>query len=449
MYDGKQVVRVETKYKQKDLYNIGNEMKIRKGTGNYDKERLEFNINYIDYKDKNLYQAVKQKLKNENIEYLNKKNTNVLNGITFTSGNEFFESLGMEFKTTDRIYQTGDKKGQYVKVPTINSNEDIPTSVKYYFDSCMDFLESYVGKNNIILAEVHFDEDTPHLQAYFIPVVDEVKRKKYDSNRVLLRDDNNKIIYESVKGNFLNNDQFWKNKGGKLSYSKMQDEFNTFIKNKGFNLDRGKVGNNKEHKPKLEYQVEETKAELNSLIKQKDNLTKDINSKKNTIIEINKNDEEDLLTPKKVLNHYSSKDIDKIITHSKEIKTINTIQKDELAEKDNIIEYLTVENNSFKNNNELVIRNKKIKELSSTIKEQKEKINNLNSIVNILESNIKDLKITVNKLKDTIFNIGKAICKVLKIKKKDGIDNYNDLADAINYDYYKQVTKKKDNDMER
>ena len=244
MYDGKQVVRVETKYKQKDLYNIGAEMKIRKGTGNYDKDRLDFNISYINYDNKNLYQAVKQKLKNENIEYLNKKNTNVLNGITFTSGNEFFESLGMEFKTTDRVYQTGDKKGQYVKVPIIEKEDDIPTSVKYYFDSCIEFLESYVGKNNIILAEVHFDEDTPHLQAYFIPVVDEVKRKKYDSNRVLLRDDNNKIIYESIKGNFLNNDQFWKNKGGKLSYAKMQDDFNKFITEKDNIIEKLTLENN-------------------------------------------------------------------------------------------------------------------------------------------------------------------------------------------------------------
>ena len=37
MYDGKQVLRIENKFKQKDLYNVGVEMKDRKGTGNYDK----------------------------------------------------------------------------------------------------------------------------------------------------------------------------------------------------------------------------------------------------------------------------------------------------------------------------------------------------------------------------------------------------------------------------
>lgn len=52
MYDGKQVLRVETKFKQKDLYNIGIEMSKRKGTGNYDKDRHKFNVEYISINEK-------------------------------------------------------------------------------------------------------------------------------------------------------------------------------------------------------------------------------------------------------------------------------------------------------------------------------------------------------------------------------------------------------------
>ena len=54
MYDGNQVVRVVSKYKKHDAYNIGVEMSERKGTGNYDKERthgckkfLWANISYM------------------------------------------------------------------------------------------------------------------------------------------------------------------------------------------------------------------------------------------------------------------------------------------------------------------------------------------------------------------------------------------------------------------
>ena len=83
------------------------------------------------------------------------------------------------------------------------------------------------------MAQVHFDEDTPHLQAYFLPVVNEVKRKCYQRDKdcnlikeikkdkevpILLRDKNGEMVYETVKGNFLNNDQFRKDLGGKNSF---------------------------------------------------------------------------------------------------------------------------------------------------------------------------------------------------------------------------------------
>lgn len=58
MYDGKQVVRVENQYKRDDLYNIGVEMSNRKGTGNYDKTRTEFNVEYVPIMEKNLYASL-------------------------------------------------------------------------------------------------------------------------------------------------------------------------------------------------------------------------------------------------------------------------------------------------------------------------------------------------------------------------------------------------------
>ena len=41
-------------------------------------------------------------LKDRNIEYSHKTKTNILNGVTFTSGPEFFMTLGLPFKETDR-----------------------------------------------------------------------------------------------------------------------------------------------------------------------------------------------------------------------------------------------------------------------------------------------------------------------------------------------------------
>lgn len=391
MYDGKQVLRVETKFKQKDLYNIGVEMKERKGTGNYDKDRQKFNVEYVSMNERNLYQEVKQTLKKNNIEYLNKPSTNLLNGITFTSGPEFFEALGMKFVDSGRTYKTGNKKGQTIKIPDIKSSDDIPQAVSYYFDSCMEYLKNYVGEENIILAQVHYDEDTPHLQAYFMPIVSVVNRKCYakdeDGNVIkeeykrkdgtisfvpkLLRDEQGKIVYESIEGKFLNNDQFWKDKGGKNSFAKMQDSFNKFITDKGFKLDRGNIGSNVEHQTKLEYQIAENKAELEEIIKDKENALKTINDTKKAIVNANKAVSKDILNPKKNMIGYNKEDVEKVIDYSKNLEQKNILQKQELINKDLEINKLNNENLTFKNNIELIKRDNLIKEQRNTIKEQK------------------------------------------------------------------------------
>ena len=79
MYDGYQVLRVENNYKSKDLFLIGNEMKNRIGTGNYDSERTKFNITFKGLEKENLYQDVKYKLESRNIvQIIEVQNTKLL-----------------------------------------------------------------------------------------------------------------------------------------------------------------------------------------------------------------------------------------------------------------------------------------------------------------------------------------------------------------------------------
>lgn len=464
MYDGKQVVRVETQYKKADLYNIGVEMTDRKGTGNYDKDRTIFNIEYVSLTQNNLYQEVKNNLKVRNIEYQNRPNTNLLNGVTFTSGPEFFQSLGMKFKDSGRTYHTGDKKGQAVMIPDIKSKEDIPNAVSYFFDSCMEFLKEYVGEENILLSQIHYDEDTPHLQAYFVPVVTKVKRKCFvkdgNGNAVkeevkkkdgttsivpkLLRDDKGKIVYEEVNGKFLNCDQFWKDKGGKLSFHQMQNDFNKFITEKGFNLYRGDVGSNKENQSKLDYDIAEKKAELEELKKEKENTLKIIENSKNGLKNLEYNsDYSNVLNPtKRKLGGYKEDDVFKIIKYTKGLQHKIIILSTDNANKDMEINKLTEENKTFKNNNELLKRNE-------IIKEQKQEIGRLNDLVNILSNNIESLKAKleteVDKWKSLLKKICKALDKVLgRDKPKDKLEEYENIADAINYGYYSKNHKNKD-----
>lgn len=464
MYDGKQVVRVETQYKKADLYNIGVEMTNRKGTGNYDKDRTIFNGEYVSLTQNNLYQEVKNNLKVRNIEYQNRPNTNLLNGVTFTSGPEFFQSLGMKFKDSGRTYHTGDKKGQAVMIPDIKSKDDIPKAVSYFFDSCMEFLKEYVSEENILLSQIHYDEDTPHLQAYFVPVVNKVKRKCFVKDKngnvvkeeikkkdgttstvpKLLRDDKGKIVYEEVNGKFLNCDQFWKDKGGKLSFHQMQNDFNKFITEKGFNLYRGDVGSNKENQSKLDYDIAEKKAELEELNKEKENTLKIIENSKNGLKNLEYNsDYSNVLNPtKRKFGGYKEDDVFKIIKYTKGLQHKIIILSTDNANKDMEINKLTEENKTFKNNNELLKRNE-------IIKEQKQEIGRLNDLVNILSNNIESLKTKleteVDKWKSLLKKICKALDKVLgRDKPKDKLEEYENIADAINYGYYSKNHKNKD-----
>lgn len=464
MYDGKQVVRVETQYKKDDLYNIGVEMTDRKGTGNYDKDRTIFNVEYVSLTQNNLYQEVKNNLKVRNIEYQNRPNTNLLNGVTFTSGPEFFQSLGMKFKDSGRTYHTGDKKGQAVMIPDIKSKGDITKAVSYFFDSCMEFLKEYVGEENILLSQIHYDEDTPHLQAYFVPVVTKVKRKCFVKDKngnvvkeeikkkdgttsivpKLLRDDKGKIVYEEVNGKFLNCDQFWKDKGGKLSFHQMQNDFNKFITEKGFNLYRGDVGSNKENQSKLDYDIAEKKAELEELNKEKENTLKIIENSKSGLKNLEYNsDYSNVLNPtKRKLGGYKEDDVFKIIKYTKGLQHKIIILSTDNANKDMEIAKLTEENKTFKNNNELLKKNK-------IIKEQKQEIGRLNDLVNILSNNIESLKTKleteVDKWKSLLKKICKALDKVLgRDKPKDKLEEYENIADAINYGYYSKNHKNKD-----
>lgn len=466
MYDGKQVVRVVNNYKKKDVYKIGVEMTDRKGTGNYDIERKAFNVEYVSLTEKNLYQEVKQTLKRRNIECNIKPSTNILNGITFTSGPEFFESLGMKFVDSGRTYHNGNKKGQIVKVPYIKSKNDIPNTVSYYFDSCMDFLKDYVGEENIIMAQIHYDEDTPHLQAYFLPIVDTRLRKCYEKDEngnikkyefvredgtisytsKLLRDDKGKIIYEEDKGAFLNNDQFWKQHGGNFSFSKLQDDFNKFITARGFNLYRGDIGANKVSQTKTEYQIKELNAELEELRNEKNNILNVIEtSKKGFENAFKSNDNDTLLNPvKRKIGGYKEDDITKIIDYTKDLKRQVKILDVDNKNKDIEISKLSLENETFKNNEELIKRNELIKEQKSTIKEQKQEIARLNNVVEILNNQVKTIQKKFDDFKEHIYSFCDKMCRALghligiHISKNNKNINYDDFeyeANRINKKY--------------
>lgn len=98
---------------------------------------------------------------------------------------------------------------------------------KRYFKECYNFVSNYknLGEENIISAVVHLDEESPHMHLVYIPVIN-----SFDSVGNPIRK--------------VNSREFWK---GKSSYKKLQDEFYKYIKDKGFDLERGKENTDRKH----------------------------------------------------------------------------------------------------------------------------------------------------------------------------------------------------------
>ena len=483
MYDGNQVLRFESKYKASDLGGLGVELVMRKGTGNYDKDRTIFNYSYVPLSKPTLQEQVYSKLKENKIYYNDGKNTNLLNGAIVTSGKEFFQSLGMKFKDSGRTHQVGKDKGKPILVPDIKSKEDIPEKVMGFFNESYNFLEQLVGKDNVVYAEIHFDEDTPHLHFYFMPIVSVVKRKVFETDKdgnliyregidkkgnkkmypVQKKDENGKNIFKTEEGKFLNCDQFWKTLGGKTSYAKIQDDYNKFIIEKGYNLYRGNIGDNKHHKTKAEKEIEDLNEQISEM-KIEFEKNKRLNEiELQTTKEMSEIDSNEILNPtKRKIGGYKDNDVNNLINYSKQIQKQNSNSKNVIRQKNVLIEELTqkieniqTENSKLKDGRAIKERDTKIYEQQQTISKQKSIIKEKNNIIEKLESKVNEIQETFNNFKEKMFNFCDKICRALGHKigihfSKNSEINYDEMeyyANGVNRKY-ERPEKDKSDDME-
>ena len=469
-----QVLTFKNQIKPKDIGGLGVELDQRKGSGNYAKERTQFNIEYVGLDNHpTLSSKVYETIYSNNIHFNKGDNTNILNGCIITSGPEFFRKLGLPMKDTGRVHVEGNHIGEPIFCPDIKTKEDIPEKVLEYFDESYRFMSNIVGKENVVYAGVHFDEDTPHMHFYFLPIVNQVKRKVFETDEngkritkqiytkdntiknvpVQKKDANGKSVYEIEYGKFLNSDEFWKQLGGKASFAKLQDQYNEFITAKGFELDRGQVGANKHHQDKAEHNIKVLNNEIDKL-KQELELNKRINEVElNTNKEIKNINEEELLNPSKdIFKKYKDKDVEKLIDYSKEIKKANIASKNELEKKEIKIEKLENQIKQFKSGKTYQDKDKVIANQERIIDEQKGIIDSLNKEIKTLKDKIERLtNIIWTKLNDAYL----AVAHLLGFKNvnKDNINH--DLMDYkvrdINRKHeprYNKSTKDKSDDYE-
>jgi hypothetical protein len=257
-----QVVRVQS-FSKGSLGGIGKEVEreekdlLENRNQDIDKSRTHLN-EFYKHTENGMYAEFKKVSKDLNISNAEnlKKNATAFEGMVITSDKEYFEKLG---------YVPG---------------QEPPSKVKEFFAKSYEFAKQEIGfkgtDKNILCASVHYDETTPHLQLYYIPVVDSWKEKIYekDENGKVLKNENGspiqardgkgKIIYRDVTDSEerrINRTQFWQNKGGKTSYTQMQDRYYEQM-SKEYGLGRGEKGSTREHTTKQEWEQQKLTKEI-------------------------------------------------------------------------------------------------------------------------------------------------------------------------------------------
>ena len=337
-------------------------------------------------------------------------------------------------KEFDRIKEKYNLKGQIRN----NSNimcEMVSTSDQKFFDeigyeeSKRYFTESYnficnyknLGKQNIISAVVHMDEDTPHMHLLFIPVVHTTDKQGNKIDKVCCRD-------------------FWR---GKNSYRDLQNAYFKHISEKGFKLERGELVEvtNREHYSIQEYKkitnYENTK-ELLKNIKLELPETPDIKDFKKLMLNRDEKIENEVIKPKDdLINKLYNENISLHKELSKQANTINIATEYEKKHtqilEDNV-------NLQFKCKKlEKTLENKE-KELKQQFEDETYKIDyQYQKIINKLEKENTYLKKVIDRFKFTVQKFITWICHKFSAPSEEALIRDFERETYMDFDVEKQL----------
>ena len=251
-----QVLRIE-KFSRGDLGKIGAETERtakRHRNEDIDSERTPLNY-YFKKSEGGLNAQWKQTMQDLNATFKETKKAVAFEGVIITSDKTFFEERGY--------------------VPC----EPLPLELQKFFADSYAFLKRQIGYHgtdqNILSAAVHLDETTPHLQLYYIPVVDEGRKKVYakgadgkvlrneKGSPIQAKDKSGKSLYErtQLEQPKICSSEFWEQRGAQISYGNLQDEFHEQVAWR-YGLERGEVGSSKKHTTKYQWQKQQQEQEL-------------------------------------------------------------------------------------------------------------------------------------------------------------------------------------------
>jgi hypothetical protein len=143
-----------------------------------------------------------------------------------------------------------------------------------FFEKSFDFVKDRYGEENLISATIHFDEKTPHMHVNFVPVIE---------GRL------------SAKDLFAPSD-----------LRRLQDDYNRFVKENGYDLKRGEMQERKKNLGVAEYKLETKYRELKQ--------------KQQELEKLEEIDRRVDLDPEKGKLVYSTKEVDDLKLQNKALK---------------------------------------------------------------------------------------------------------------------------------
>ena len=197
------------------IQNHNERLKESKTNPDIDPTRTHLNKDLKGDDDRTYYNRVKDRIKELDLPKAVRKDAVTMCGFVCTSDKAFFDNLPQ-------------------------SEQD------RFFKESHDFLKDRYGEKNVVASKVHYDEKTPHLHCYVVPVTEDGRL--------------------SAKNIFTRSE-----------LQKLQTEYHKHMNNKGFDLERGISSDGKrKHLDTQEFKLETKKEEIQKATETLSKTEKDI-----------------------------------------------------------------------------------------------------------------------------------------------------------------------------
>lgn len=232
-----------------------------------------------------------------------------------------------------------------------------------FFEKSLVFIKERYGEKNLVSATIHYDERTPHMHVNFVPVTKD--------------------------GRLSAKDLF-----SPKSLRVLQDDYNRYVREQGYDLERGDIGSKRKHLKVEEYKIETKYHELKEKEKEIEKL-----ERTDTISELKA--EKGKLT-------YSTKEVDAI-------KEQNRALKFEGRKKDN--EITELKQDLDKVNRRLVQAQKNLKGTEQSMERLKDLESENRALQEFRKDNLDldESMINFDRLKEYAYSVGETMVKCKEI----------------------------------